>query len=138
MAAKTRWLDRTLVLGPYLCLCLNESEYKRAAKHIGWPEDGDIWCNSGGGRTHMVFDCPEPAAIVCIDVPDAGYVAVAGLLAHEATHIWLDWLRSMGEDKPGDEITAYAIQNLTVLLMDEWYLRVGKERDTACKTEPSD
>jgi hypothetical protein len=49
------------------------------------------------------------------------------MLAHEAAHVWLDWLHQMGEDSPGDEITAYAIQNLVVLLMDEWYRRTEGE-----------
>ena len=120
---KTKWLNRTLVLGPYLCLCLSEDEYRAAAKHRGWPPDDDVWCNSNGGRTHIEVDCPNPTAIVCIDAPEFGSVGIAGLLAHEATHIWLDWLRSMGEDSPGDEISAYAIQNLVVLLMDEWHRR---------------
>jgi hypothetical protein len=122
---RPKWLNRTLVLGPYLCLCFSEAEYHAAAKHMGWPPDGDCWCNSGGARTHMEFASATPTAIVCLDAPEYGSVGIAGLCAHEATHIWLDWLRSMGEKSPGDEISAYAIQNLVVLLMDEWHRRTA-------------
>jgi len=127
VAPKTHWLNRTLVLGPRLCLCLCESEYRAATKRAGWPPDDCIWCNDSGARTHTAFDCAQPVAIVCLNAPEYGSVGIAGMLAHEATHIWLDWLRSMGEDSPGDEITAYAIQNLVVLLMDEWYRRTEGE-----------
>jgi hypothetical protein len=121
---KPKWLNRTLVLGPHLCLCLSEDEYLAAAKHAGWPKEEYPWCQStDSARTHAAFDCSKPTAIVCLNAPEYGSVGIAGLLAHEATHIWLDWLRSMGEDSPGDEVSAYAIQNLVVMLMDEWARR---------------
>lgn len=41
-----------------------------------------------------------------------------GLIVHEATHIWQQVLISMGEtDKPGCEIEAYAIQQITQQLL---------------------
>lgn len=127
-ATKTRWLDRTLVLGPYLCLCLSEAEYMAAAKHCGWRDARkDTWCLPESGRVHYDFDGPKPVAVVCVNYVDASEVAVAGILVHEAMHIWQGWLRSMGEDSPGDEVSAYAVQNLVVLLMDEWARRTRSE-----------
>ncbi len=120
---KPRWLDRTVVLGPYLTLCLSDAEYRKAAKRMKWPPDTDTWCNPGSGRVHMRLDCSEPAAIVCIAETSDDAVVIAGLMAHEATHIWQEWCRSMGEAAPGNEISAYAVQNLTVLLMSEWARR---------------
>jgi hypothetical protein len=122
---KTRWLSRTLVQGPSLCLCLSEKEYHAAEKRADWPVDDDLWCHPASARVHMRFDCEDPVAIVCLDIDPANIVAVAGCLAHEATHIWQDWLLSMGEAAPGDEISAYAVQNLVVLLMDEWVRRTS-------------
>jgi hypothetical protein len=122
---KPKWLNRTLVLGPHLTLCLSEAEYLAAIKHVGWSDSGEGWCTESGGRTHMCFE-HKPVAIVCVD-PGEEYrgnrTAIAGFMAHEATHIWQEWCRSMDEDAPGDEIEAYAVQNLVVLLLDEYERR---------------
>lgn len=121
---KTKWLNRTLILGPSICLCLSEEEYNVAKKHAKWPPDNDVWCNPGGGRVHMYLDCENPIAIVCLNHPEEPTViSIAGIIAHEATHIWQEHLRAMGEDSPGDEISAYAVQSLVVTLMDEWASR---------------
>ena len=121
-APKVKWLDRTLVVGPYLALCLTEAEYLAAAKRVGWT-DSPLWCNPGGGHVHMEFKSSRPVAIVCMDYEGNDAVEVAGIIAHESLHIWQDWLIAMGEESPGDEISAYAVQNLTVVLMSEWARR---------------
>jgi hypothetical protein len=105
---------------------LSEAEYHAAMKHCHVPASDDLWCKPGGARVHMLSG-PEPVAVVCLDCPDATAISVAGLFAHEAMHIWQDWLRDTGEDAPGDEVSAYAVQSLVVLLMGEWASRRAAE-----------
>lgn len=44
--------------------------------------------------------------------PNTGYPAEedAAILAHEAVHVALGYLEDIGEDEPGEEMTAYAVQ----------------------------
>lgn len=49
------------------------------------------------------------------DDADPGFIA--GILAHEAVHVWQAMVKSMGERKPGVEFEAYMIQHITVELM---------------------
>ena len=50
---------------------------------------------------------------------------VAGLLIHEAVHVWQGYARDLGEDNPGDEQEAYAIQSIAQELLAEFARRMG-------------
>lgn len=53
----------------------------------------------------------------------------AALLCHEAVHVVSDYLQSIGEDEPGDELVAYAVQfvaqNLIELHFDWKKRKIG-------------
>lgn len=51
----------------------------------------------------------------------------AAILAHEATHVAIDYLRSIGEDEPSEELFAYTIQAITGYLVDK-HFRWKKKR----------
>lgn len=46
------------------------------------------------------------------------------MITHEAVHIALDYFNDIGEDEPGDEQIAYAIQYITQHILNVFY---GKE-----------
>lgn len=51
--------------------------------------------------------------IVCMDgYQEHSPVEIAGLLVHEAVHVWQRYCESMGEESPGAEQEAYGIQPL--------------------------
>lgn len=52
-------------------------------------------------------------------------VEVAGLLIHEAVHIWQEWCEYYGEVAPGREQEAYAVQAIAQELMAEFARRVN-------------
>lgn len=122
----TKWLDRRIAApGPYLALCLSEEEFKAAVQHCRAPEHAS-WC-SKDARTHCFEH--EEAGIVCV-VCLRGYegrnpVEVAGLLVHEAVHVWQNYAEDIGERYEGREQEAYAIQSIAQELMAEFARRMG-------------
>ena len=64
--------------------------------------------------------------MVCVDALDGrNGVEVAGMLVHEAVHIWQEWCDHYGETNPGREQEAYAIQAISQELMAEFARRTG-------------
>lgn len=124
---KLNWLDRRISApGPFLCLCLNEKEYKAAMKHLQ-QESFSRWIKTdqADATAHHVWSKNGIAVVVCLN----GYegrnpVEVAGLLVHEAVHAWQEWCDFYGETNPGREQEAYAVQSIAQELMAEFSRRM--------------
>ena len=60
------------------------------------------------------------------------------LLVHEAVHLWQAHCRWLGEDKPGEETEAYAIQKIAGELIKEYgksklsVIKLAKESVSGC------
>ena len=125
---KTRWLDRRIARpGPFLCLCLSEAEHSAAIKHLG-SKESPRWVSHGANATAHFHANEDGAtvAIVCMDGwAGRDPVEVAGLLIHEAVHIWQEYCRDIGERHPGDEQEAYAVQSIAQELMAEFARRMA-------------
>jgi hypothetical protein len=123
---KINWLSRMLLKGPRIVLCMNDSEYQQVIKYLvvhdpdPWLQDGMGACvhhfqSSGGGQT----------ACVCMDVDSfESPVEIASVITHESVHIWQRYKEYIGEDSPGIEIEAYAIENISKTLMEEYASRI--------------
>ena len=124
---KTRWLDRRIALpGPCLALCLSEPEFKAAAKHLRVAEPGAWIKTAHSHATTHFFRLPgkPPAAVVSLaDWQGREPVEVAGLLIHEAVHIWQQWCDDVEESRPGSEQEAYGIQAIAQKLLAEYARR---------------
>lgn len=122
-----RWLDRRIAApGPYLTLCLSEQEFRQALRHLRTPLVPKFVKPPVDASTHF-FDNPEgkTCAIVCMH---SGWrkrkpIEVAGLLVHEAVHVWQQYCHDIGERSPGDEQEAYAIQSISQELLAEFARR---------------
>ena len=73
--------------------------------------------------------CVSPKGDLCCVVALRGFhgrnpVEVAGLLVHEAVHIWQEYAERIGERIPGAEQEAYAIQAISQELMAEFARRM--------------
>lgn len=127
--AKIKWLDRRIASpGPYLTLCLTEAEYFAALKSLGCqPIDDWIRNQHSDATVHFIeHSSGDRAVIVCVRVSGKRTgIEIAGLLVHEAVHIWQDYAERIGESKPGSEQEAYAIQSIAQELMAEYERRLS-------------
>lgn len=123
---RDRGLGRALVDVPfYWALCLSQETFfaeLRMLKVTGeWPlfvpDDKDAcvhWFTKiGAGGKDCVFICMR-------DMDKRTPIEVAGLLVHEAVHVWQEVCLNMGEKKPSREFEAYSIQRLSLNLMEAY------------------
>ena len=126
---KTQWLDRRIAApGPYLALCLSESEFQAAWRHLGL-KSPPPWIKTPWAHA-TAHHCENPdgqlACIVCMqDYEGRDPIEVAGLLVHEAVHAWKEYEQRIGELTPGREQEAYAVQAIAQELMAEFARRIG-------------
>ena len=118
-----RWLDRGTVKAPYMALCLTEADYMKAAKHCKIPMP-DRWMDMDKhqGVTHAWETSGKLICIVCLhpDAIKADPIEVAGVLVHEAVHVFQRLCDSIGEDAPSREFEAHSIGNIAERLMREF------------------
>lgn len=126
---KVRWLDRRIASpGPYLCLCLSDAEFRAALRHIDATDSPAHWVSPGANATthHYQNASGRPVCIVCLSGHEGrDPVEVAGMLVHEAVHVWQEYCHRIGERHPGDEQEAYAVQSIAQELMAEYARRVA-------------
>lgn len=118
------WRDRRICApGPFLCLCLDEPTFHAALADCGITDRPVFMANSHSHAT-LHFAEHQNGQLVCIVAlgPWAGRkpVEVAGLLVHEAVHVWQRYCDRIGERNPGDEQEAYAIQAIAQELMQSF------------------
>ena len=123
---KTRWLDRRIAApGPYLTLCLSESEFREALRRMHLASI-PRWTASDATTHHFENEDGKICCIVCLrDHAKHSAVEVAGLLVHEAVHVWQQYCADIGERSPGDEQEAYAVQSIAQELMAEFARRMA-------------
>ena len=119
---KTRWLDRRVAApGPYLALCTTEAQFARACKDLSVQPPAFIRNSWSDASTHHFDGKHGLAIVVCLrDAHKHSPIEVAGLLVHEAVHVWQAHVDQIGEATPGREQEAYGIQCIAQELMAEY------------------
>ena len=123
---KPRWLSRTLLDGNHLTLCTSEERFAAVLKHLGVRHPVE-WMGPYGLASHHAFEQKSGGmvSVVCIGYREGREgIAIAAMLAHEAVHVWQAFLERIGEDKPGKEMEAYAIQFILHELLTEYQRQV--------------
>lgn len=126
-----KWLCNTLMFGPELALVRSEREYAKALKQIGATADGRSWLIDGSNATAHFFKSSngKACAIVSLDdCTDRDGVVVAGLLVHEAVHVFQQYCDFIGESRPSVEFEAYSIQTIAQKLMSQYAAALPKTR----------
>lgn len=131
---KAKWLNRSLLVGPYLTLCTTEEMFRCVlVKDLEFKGHVDfLGSTHADATTHFLNNqSGEHVAVVCLSSTDGREpIEVAGLLVHEAVHIWREHCKWIGERNPGDETEAYAIQWISQQLFWEFV------RQTSVQGEP--
>lgn len=122
---KTRWLDRRIAApGPFLALCLSEAEFRDAIAPLTPPEV-PRWCRKHATTHTFDHENGSICCVVCLrDWQGRNPIEVAGLLVHEAVHVWQQYAESIGERFEGAEQEAYAVQAIAQELMAEFARRM--------------
>lgn len=123
---KTKWLDRRVAApGPFLCLVLSQAECDAAMKACRQPTTPYLSTPRADATTHLLCnDKGEPVAIVALgDMSKHSSIEIAGLLVHEAVHVWQEHCANIGERRCGSEQEAYGIQGIAQTLMEEYARR---------------
>ena len=126
---KPTWLDRRVAApGPYLTLVMSQDEFDAALRHFKMPLGTPYLSSARADATVHFFDnrSGDSVAVVALgDTTGRSGVEVAGLLVHEAVHIWQTHRENIGETHPGREQEAYAVQGIAQELMAEYARRLG-------------
>lgn len=125
--SKPRWLDRRIALpGPFLALALSQEEFDSLLRHCGQQPGVPLVKNERShATTHVLTSSKGLACIVALRGWETrSGIEIAGLLVHEAVHVWQEYAAGMGEHTPGVEQEAYAIQSIAQELMAEFARRV--------------
>lgn len=119
---KRQWLDRRISApGPFLALCLNQDQLVSACSDLRMNVPEFFTKPGPSGCTYVFSGRRGLACIVCIrDWERHTPIEVAGLLVHEAVHVWQQHADDIGECSPGVEQEAYAIQSIAQELMAEF------------------
>lgn len=120
------WLNRHLIVLPfYLALVVSEEQYYRECQELQAPiEDQGCWIPEGSDAcTTYLPKCAGAAGesfktvIVAIRQKVQDGIVTAGLLTHEAVHVFQRYCELVGENAPSREFEAYSIQWIAQCLM---------------------
>lgn len=131
---KTRWLDRQLFTGPYLTLVTSQAEFDKVLKKLKIKEH-HVYCEpANDATTHTMHN--GKGQLVCViglrteACQGKDGLWIAALLVHEAVHVWqqarsviIGWTDPKRTGGLEGEMEAYAIQNISAELMQEYKRR---------------
>lgn len=124
-----RWLERDLIVGPYLALVTNEADFHKAMRHLKVPRDkwAEWLPDDCYGRTHVLTnERGSVACLVCVRVGEQSGIEAAATLIHEGVHVWQAWCDYRGESAPSREFEAYAIEGVAKRLLQAYSERLPR------------
>lgn len=129
---ESNWLDRALIVGPCYTLCTHEDQYLKIIKRLKLKEYNNFILNDYSDATVHYFDRKEGfCCVVCIrKKEDSSLEVIAGLLCHEAVHIWQEFSSKIGEKKPSEEFEAYSVQTIFQRLFQEYIRQTNASPNT--------
>lgn len=118
------WCDRRIIVNPYhMAVCLSEAAFHRLLRGMAVPRDHwPTWIKSPQAHATVHYleglSSGKLVAVVCMRGWEGrNPIEVAGLLVHEAVHIWQAVRDNIGERDPSPEFEAYSVQAIAQDLM---------------------
>lgn len=129
---KPKWLWRDWCApGPYLTLVLSQAEFDAVLKKLKVPL-GDPYTSTthANATAHFLVSSEGQRCVIVALGPweKRKPIEIAGLLVHEAVHVWQEYCDNIGERTPGSEQEAYAIQSIAQELMFEFERRIQGDK----------
>lgn len=127
-AGKVRYDEVVLFPHPYeICLVTSEDEWDQVMND--WKvRDRREWLMEGAyGQVHELERGQRCLLVVCLRTQSRKIEEIAGILAHEATHCFQAIARYMNEHTPSKELQAYAIQMITLALLNQYKQKKKKK-----------
>jgi hypothetical protein len=120
------WMDRSLVISPvFYGLCKDKKAFKKALKHLGIKKKDRpdyLLTTHADATVHYFKQDNKITAVICMgDCTERSTSEIAGLLIHEAVHVWQEIKRNIGEYDPSSEFEAYSIQTIAQRLIEAFY-----------------
>lgn len=99
----------------------SEAAFKKEIKRLKCSPTQFLISDHASATTHFLEgDKGSYCAIICLgNCNEFDLCQVAGLIAHEATHVAQHLWRRIGEHDPGDEAEAYLVQFITQQCLSE-------------------
>ena len=133
------WMKRSLLLGPRVALVATERQFRAAKRAAGISCTDPLLTSTMAACTHSYNDgYGDLVCIVGINLQAArgrDGIDVAALLVHEAVHVWQHVRARLGPGDLGQEMEAYAVQNIVANLM-HGYLAISSCSRSASKPKP--
>jgi len=131
------WLDRDLIVGPYLVLCTTQDEFDAVCDAVKVPRSPFVNQGSDAATHHLGRgDDGGHVCVVCVRPSDHDPISLCALLVHEAVHVWQRWCEVVGEHSPSVEFEAYAIQTISGRLMWAYRDQVVTPRSVTAQPTP--
>lgn len=117
-----RWLNTTLVEGVDMALFIDPDDFDAAVRELNVEDSpGFLPAEDALAGVHELEVGKSTRCFVVVgDVSGLKRLEVITLLVHEAVHVWQATKAVLGEDEPSVEFEAYAIQNISHRLIDEY------------------
>lgn len=124
--ARVRWLERTMFAGPQIALVTSQDQLTQGlleggAEPLEWnfntPGCAAITYTHTNGRLVCLIACNSSVLEATEDS-----ILVASTLVHEAVHVYQEYRPFIKDimEFTSDEFEAYAIQNITYILLEEY------------------
>lgn len=117
-----RWLNTTLVQGVDMALFIDPDDFDKAVAELKLEDPPEFLpAPDALAGVHEVESAKSKHCFVVLgDVTSLKPLEIFTLLVHEAVHVWQTTREFLGEEKPSYEFEAYAIQNISHRLIDEF------------------
>ena len=114
----------------YFGFCPDEKAWHRELKKLGVPSEP---YPTNDARCYTFTSHAKAACVVTLNEKldkNNDPIGVAGLLIHEAAHVWQTMRETMGEVAPSREFEAYSLQNISMGLLKAYDQTRAPKRKT--------